>query len=186
MAELERLANHFGDIGAICNDASFALMHAQTGILRERVLRAAEACFGHRLMMDVIVPGGVARDIAADGVAAVARLAHCRHSKNLSAADRALRLDGVAAGPHRDNRHRQGRVRAALRCGRLRRPSVRGGNFDARRDLAYAPYDRLRFEVPVLEAGDVNARVWIRIREVEQSLSMLEQLLETLAVRGVN
>ena len=38
MAELERLANHFGDIGAICNDASFALMHAQTGILRERVL----------------------------------------------------------------------------------------------------------------------------------------------------
>ena len=34
MAELERLANHFGDIGAICNDASFTLMHAQTGILR--------------------------------------------------------------------------------------------------------------------------------------------------------
>ena len=72
MAELERLANHFGDIGAICNDASFALMHAQTGILRERTLRAAEACFGHRLMMDVIVPGGVARDIAADGAAQVA------------------------------------------------------------------------------------------------------------------
>ena len=43
MAELERLANHFGDIGAICNDASFALMHAQTGILRERCLRAANA-----------------------------------------------------------------------------------------------------------------------------------------------
>ena len=52
MAELERLANHFGDIGAICNDASFALMHAHCGILRERTLRAAEACFGHRLMMD--------------------------------------------------------------------------------------------------------------------------------------
>ena len=38
MAELERLANHLGDIGAICNDASFALMHAHCGILRERVL----------------------------------------------------------------------------------------------------------------------------------------------------
>ena len=61
MAELERLANHFGDIGAICNDASFALMHAQCGMLREHVLRAADACFGHRLMMDRIVPGGVAR-----------------------------------------------------------------------------------------------------------------------------
>src|SRR5690348_15602655 len=66
MAELERLANHFGDIGAICNDASFALMHAQCGILRERVLRAAHVCFGHRLMMDRIVPGGVACDLRPD------------------------------------------------------------------------------------------------------------------------
>ena len=44
MAELERLANHLGDIGAICNDASFALMHAHCGVLREQVLRAADAC----------------------------------------------------------------------------------------------------------------------------------------------
>jgi Ni,Fe-hydrogenase III large subunit len=36
MAELERLANHLGDIGAVCNDAAFALMHAHCGILRER------------------------------------------------------------------------------------------------------------------------------------------------------
>ena len=43
MAELERLANHLGDIGAICNDASFAIMHAHCGILREHVLRAAAA-----------------------------------------------------------------------------------------------------------------------------------------------
>src|SRR6202166_3754820 len=68
MAELERLANHFGDIGAICNDASFVLMHAHCGILRELVLRAAEACFGHRLMMDRVVPGGVATDLHPDGV----------------------------------------------------------------------------------------------------------------------
>src|SRR5204862_4881370 len=51
MAELERLANHFGDIGAICNDASFSIMLAQCGTLRERALRTADACFGHRLMM---------------------------------------------------------------------------------------------------------------------------------------
>src|SRR5262249_57122769 len=50
MAEFERLANHFGDIGAICNDASFSIMHAQCGILRERTLRAAAECFGHRLI----------------------------------------------------------------------------------------------------------------------------------------
>ncbi len=36
MAELERLANHFGDIGAICNDASFALMHDIAGFCASR------------------------------------------------------------------------------------------------------------------------------------------------------
>src|SRR5204863_5598024 len=40
MAELERVANHRGDIGAICNDASFSLVHAHCGIFRERVLAA--------------------------------------------------------------------------------------------------------------------------------------------------
>src|SRR6188474_3733566 len=74
MAELERLANHFGDIGAICNDASFSLMQAQCAILRERTLRVAEAGFGHRLMMDVIVPGGLSRDIAPTGLAEAAAL----------------------------------------------------------------------------------------------------------------
>jgi Ni,Fe-hydrogenase III large subunit len=52
-----------------------------------------------------------------------------------------------------------------------------GRSFDARRSLPYAPYDALDFEVPVLSAGDVDARVWIRIREVEQSLSLVKQIL---------
>ena len=43
MAELERLANHLGDVGAICNDGSFSIMLAHCGVLRERVLRAAAA-----------------------------------------------------------------------------------------------------------------------------------------------
>ncbi|HMQ12712.1 MAG TPA: nickel-dependent hydrogenase large subunit, partial [Candidatus Competibacter phosphatis] len=68
MAELERLANHCGDIGAVCNDAAFALMLAHCAVLRERVLRASAACFGHRLLMDCVIPGGVAVDLPADGV----------------------------------------------------------------------------------------------------------------------
>src|SRR5207249_1829088 len=55
-----------------------------------------------------------------------------------------------------------------------------GRDFDTRRDLAYPPYDRLEFAVPVLSEGDVNARVWIRLREIEQSLGLIEQLLARL------
>ncbi|HYL50155.1 MAG TPA: hydrogenase expression protein HypE, partial [Stellaceae bacterium] len=57
-----------------------------------------------------------------------------------------------------------------------------GRDFDTRRDLVYAPYDRLRFAVPKRSDGDVNARVWIRIREVEQSLDLVEQILDSLPV----
>ncbi len=182
-AELERLANHFGDIGAICNDASFALMHAQTGILRERVLRAADASFGHRLMMDVIVPGGVARDIAPEGPGAIRALtADIRkifprlvelYDNTASLQDRTV-TTGIV---------KQDYARKFGAGGYVGRASGRG--FDARRNLAYAPYDQLSFEVPVLDAGDVNARVWIRIREVEQSLSLIDQILDRMPAGAI-
>ena len=178
MAELERLANHLGDIGAICNDAAFALMHAQTGVLRERVLRTAQACFGHRLMMDVIVPGGVARDIAPEGLTAVkALLAELRRRfpRLIELYDNTASLQDrtVSTGFVKPEYARQ--FAAGGYVGR-----ASGRDFDARRDPGYAPYDKLRFEVPVLDAGDVNARVWIRIREVEQSLALIEQIVGAL------
>jgi Ni,Fe-hydrogenase III large subunit len=57
-----------------------------------------------------------------------------------------------------------------------------GRDFDTRRDLAYAPYDAdgLTFQVPVFTAGDVDARVWVRIREVEQSILLLKRWLADL------
>ena len=176
MAELERLANHFGDFGAICNDASFSIMHAQCGILRERTLRAAEACFGHRLMMDRIVPGGVSTDLAAGGLAQIRALI----TEIGRTFPRLVELyDNTAS--LQDRTVTTGVLKPALARqfgagGFVGRASGRA--FDARRALAYPPYDQLEFEVPVLEAGDVNARVWIRIREIEESVRLVEQILK--------
>lgn len=178
LAELERLANHLGDIGAICNDASFALMHAHCGILRESVLRAASAAFGHRLMRGIIVPGGISRDIGTDGPATIrAALENIRlrfpalvelYDNTASLQDRTV--DTGTLQPPLARQYAAG--------GYIGRASGRA--FDARRTLTYPPYDSLRFNVPVLSEGDVNARVWIRIREVEQSLSLIEQILSRL------
>jgi Ni,Fe-hydrogenase III large subunit len=55
-----------------------------------------------------------------------------------------------------------------------------GRAFDARKAVRYPPYDVLEFEAPVRDDCDVNARVWIRIREIEQSLKLIGQLLELL------
>jgi Ni,Fe-hydrogenase III large subunit len=178
MAELERLANHLGDIGAICNDAAFALMHAQCGVLREEILRAAGEVFGHRLMMDRVVPGGVAVDIDAGGIARLGTLADQLarrfprlielYDNTTSLQDRTVATGIVSAELVR-------RFGAGGYVGR-----ASGRAFDARRAAPYEPYNRLAFEVPVLSEGDVNARVWIRIREVEQSLNLVHQILAGL------
>lgn len=55
-----------------------------------------------------------------------------------------------------------------------------GIDADLRRDHPHDAYDGLRFEVPVEETGDVRARLMLRAREVEQSLLILRQVLETL------
>ncbi len=72
------------------------------------------------------------------------------------------------------------RTGAPLRRRRLCRPRLRPRLRCAQVDPGYPPYDRLRFDVPVLTEGDVNARVWIRINEIEQSLSLIEQMLHEL------
>jgi Ni,Fe-hydrogenase III large subunit len=129
-------------------------------------------------MMDAIVPGGVARDIAPKGPAQLrALLGEIRkafprlielYDNTASLQDRTV-TTGIVRADYARQFGAGGYVGRA--CGRA---------FDARRNPGYAPYGELTFEVPVLEAGDVNARVWIRIREVEQSLSLIEQILDRL------
>ncbi|MFZ2651686.1 MAG: Ni,Fe-hydrogenase III large subunit [Burkholderiaceae bacterium] len=178
MAELERLANHFGDIGAICNDASFAMLHAQFGHLRERVLRVADQCFGHRLMMDRVLPGGVRTDLPEGGARLIlALLAEIRgrFAELVELYDNTASLQDRTVGT--------GVLSAALArqfaCGGyVGRAS--GRNFDARRTPGYAPYDDLQFESPVLQEGDVDARIRLRMLEIEQSMALIDQLLRRL------
>jgi Ni,Fe-hydrogenase III large subunit len=178
MAELERIANHCGDIGAICNDASYAILQADFAILRERVLRAADACFGHRLMRDRIVPGGVTQDAAPgslDGITALIETIRGKLPELVKVYDNTASLQDrtVTTGYLSPTL-----ARAFGAGGYVGRASGRA--FDARKAVGYAPYDQLDFEVPVRDDGDVNARVWIRIREVEQSLRLLEQIVKRI------
>jgi Ni,Fe-hydrogenase III large subunit len=178
MAELERIANHLGDFGAVCNDAAFGIMLAHCAVLREEVLRCANACFGHRLMMDRIVVGGAAADLDAAGVARIRDLVatiRTRLPPLVTLFDETASLQDRTVGTGIVSAELVRRFGAGGHVGR-----ASGRDFDTRRDLAYAPYDALRFGVPVLREGDVNARVWIRIREIDQSLSILDQLLGAL------
>jgi Ni,Fe-hydrogenase III large subunit len=178
LAELERITNHVNDFGFVCNDAAYALIHTHCGILREEILQACDNCFGHRLLMDRVVPGGVAVDIDAVGAERLRGLAaHLRPRL----AELAAYYDGLPSLQDRTvatGIARPDFVRCFAAGGFVGRASSRA--FDARKALPRPPYDRLRFEVPVRRDGDVNARVWNRLREIEESLSLIEQILAEL------
>jgi Ni,Fe-hydrogenase III large subunit len=153
-------------------------MHALCSVLRESVLRASDSAFGHRLMRDIIVPGGVTRDLDAEGTKIIRaaldnirrRFPHLIELYDNTASLQDRTVDTGVLKPALAKQYAAG--------GYIGRGS--GRSFDARRTLAYPPYDSLHFEVPVLNEGDVNARVWIRVREVEQSLLLIDQILERL------
>jgi Ni,Fe-hydrogenase III large subunit len=130
------------------------------------------------LMMDRIVPGGVTGEWDPQRSALVrSAIATIRtgfrplaelYDKTASIQDRT-----VGAGIVRPD------LAQRFGCGGvIGRASGRA--FDARRSPGYPPYPELRFDIPVLQAGDINARVWIRIKEIDQSLSLVEQILDGL------
>jgi len=179
MAELERMAHHVSDVGAICNDASVIAIHAQCALQREDVLATAQACFGHRLMMDRIVPGGVAVDLAAEGFTAVRgllrRLETTRseigrvYDSMPSLQDRTV-TTGIAA---------PALVRQYAAGGFVGRAAGRA--FDARRSFAYAPYDGLDVVLKTRDASDVDARLMVRLDEIGESVRLVGLLLDRLS-----
>ncbi len=178
MAELERVASHLGTLGAILGAVGSAALAGILSVLRESVLRASGAVFEHRLMMDLVVPGGVAGDLSAEGGAALlaaveqvaATMPGSTHAYDRSAS-LAGRVGGTGIVPAEA-------VAAFAPGGIVGRAA--GWPFDARRALPYPPYGDLAFDVPVRDGGDVDARVRVRLAEIGESLALLRALLGAL------
>jgi len=178
MSERERIANHLGDIGAICNDVSFSFSFYQFGRLREEWQRLSRDAFGHRFMMDCVVPGGVAQDLGAMVIESM----HAQNNVVRQELDKLFAIQNEL--PSLEDRlvttgYLSPELAATLGCqGYVGRAS--GVDFDLRRDAAYAPYDRLTVHVPCYHYGDVAARVRVRVEEIRESLQMIETLLADL------
>ena len=129
-------------------------------------------------MMDRIVPGGVAQDISAAGSAAIVAALDAiapRFTEIVRLYDDTPSLQDRTCNTGLVSRELVDRWAAGGHVGR-----ASGRNFDARRDLAYPPYAGLDFPVPVYTAGDVDARVRVRIDEVRASMRMVKDWLAAL------
>jgi Ni,Fe-hydrogenase III large subunit len=178
LAERERIANHCGDIGAICNDVGFTFAMVQFSTLRERIQRLNKKLFGHRLLMDGIVMGGVNCDLDADGIAAMLeeqKMLHAEVAELMpmileypSLQDR-LRTTGIL--PH-ETAARLGALGYVGRASNI--------DYDLRRDAPYPPYLNLKIEVPVYSEGDVAKRTRVRGDEILVATELITILLNTL------
>ena len=176
--ELERVANHLGDLGALGNDAGFAFGLAQFSRLKEHLLRATEEALGARYLMDAIVPGGTSVDLAESGSG---RLEVC--VRDVARETLTLRTIYDEHEGVRDRFVGAGTVTPEL-AGRLGLIGLAGRAsarpFDLRADLPCEPYSALAPAKIVATQGDVAARVAVRFDELQESCRLILQILRAL------
>ncbi len=176
--ERERVANHLGDLGALGNDAGLAVGLAQFSRLREEWLRASREIFGHRLMMDVVCPGGVAADVSELALRRIAK--DCERLEAEVAELRAL-YDEHAGLQDRFVTTGRATPELAARLGLTGLAGRASGQaYDLRCDHPQPPYDSLGVRKAVHRNGDVAARVWVRFEETTESLRLIRSLCHSI------
>jgi Ni,Fe-hydrogenase III large subunit/Ni,Fe-hydrogenase III component G len=180
LLERERVGQHLWDLGFMGNDAGLAFGLAQFSCLREDMLRTNAALFGHRYLMDAIVPGGVARDLDAEGIAGIR-----------GEIDTLGKTVALLKGIYDEHAGLQDRF---IGCGRVKPeladrlgltgPAGRasGMAWDLRMQFPPVPYDGFEVRMATHRNGDVAARATVRFEEIAESLRLSGLILSGLPV----
>ncbi|MEK7130156.1 MAG: NADH-quinone oxidoreductase subunit C [Patescibacteria group bacterium] len=183
-AEMERLVNHLGDIGAIMLDTGFSFGGANGSRLREMVMQINERLTGSRFLRGVNIFGGVAKDI--DKQTAEKLIEDLENivndfsevievAENSDSLLNRLKGTGIISSQIAKD---HGVTGVAGRAG--------GAKNDARIDFSYAAYDKLDFQVAMEESSDVYARFRVRIKEVYSSFEIIKQALANMPEGAIN
>jgi Ni,Fe-hydrogenase III large subunit/Ni,Fe-hydrogenase III component G len=182
--EIERVANHLGDLGYLGSDVALSFGFMQFWRLKEDWLRLSAKLFGHRYLFDCIVPGGVAVDIADSGKAELAAMADRIEAEVLS-----LKVIYDEHATLQDRFTNTGIVKPDLAArlgltGLAGRASAQA--WDARAQFPQAPYDQLDVNMATQRRGDVLARAEVRFTEINESLRLIRDLLARLPAGDIH
>lgn len=179
MAELTRIQSHLIAIGFLLNDlgAFFTpMLYCLEG--REKILDLFEMASGSRMTCNYMRPGGVREDLPPEFIPKAKELVawfpgYVDELEQLMTENEILlmRCKGVGVLP------REVAISYGV-TGPMARAS--GVNYDVRRAEPYSIYDRFDFQVPVTYNGDTYDRYIVRVREIRQSLRILQQALRDI------
>jgi len=178
LLERERVANHLGDLGYLGNDCALAFGFSQFWRMKEDVLRSNARIFGHRYLMDRVVPGGIASDV--DSAAAQAMIAEALQLKEELRTLRSIYYNHAGL---QDRCITTGRLlpATAARLGIVGLAARASGHaMDARVHPGFAPYGELQPKIASHRNGDVAARIVVRFEEAFESLRLQRMILENL------
>jgi Ni,Fe-hydrogenase III large subunit len=176
--ELERLANHTGDLGAIAGDIGFLPTAAYCGRLRGDFLNASALVCGNRFGRGLVRPGGVGFDLAPDEVEALrqsvaATYQDLRGAVGLlwSTSSVMARLENTGTVTTADAQALGWVGPTARACGLLR---------DVRYDHPWDAYHVHMVPPATMPGGDVYARAQVRWLEIERAVEFVDQQLQEL------
>ncbi len=176
--ELERIANHLGDLGALSGDVAFGPPAAYFGRLRGEFLNLLLVLCGNRFGKSLVRPGGISQPVGKEQrelimakivetepeIASVCDLLFSAHT--------VLARFETTGTVERETAATLGLVGCCARASGL--------SYDARIALPTEAYDDLPPERISMTAGDVLSRAMVRREEIFQSLAMIKELLRML------
>ena len=121
--ELERLANHTGDLGALASDVAFLPTSAACGKLRGDFLNLTAMLCGNRFGRGLVRPGGCRGDLEPERARGAAASASTRRPRRRRAGDRLVLGRGLGARAIRERRRRSRRRRPRRSASSARRPA---------------------------------------------------------------
>lgn len=176
--ELERLANHVGDLGALANDIGFLPTSSFCGRLRGDFLNMTALLCGSRFGRGMIRPGGVGFDVDPSRLDTLLRRLDVAEKETASAVNLLWDTPSVmarleATGPLPPEIAIQlGIVGPAARASGLQR--------DARHDQPSGIYRFVHLPVSTCDSGDVFARAFVRWLEIQQSIEFIREQIHAI------